>query len=121
MSNIQTRFATSEPTLCAVCHRHAFGVGYAPKQGQKLIWLCDDNGCHGAAREIFRMPQAQLDAHEIGAALAGGEAAGMYLDEIGKTDIATLDGDEWRHFLKLIVTTFEVTMRKRILNGEPPF
>lgn len=67
------------------------------------------------------MPQAQLDAFEIGAALAGGDAGGMYLDEIGVTDLSKLDGDQWREFLRRVICGFETTMRKRILDGAAPF
>lgn len=121
MSNIQNRFATSEPCGCAVCRRRAVCLGYAPKQGQRVIWLCSDNECHAAAKAVFKMSQKELDAYELGALSEAGNQAGGFLDEINKTDLAKLDGDEWAHFLKLIITTFEVTMRKRILDGEPPF
>lgn len=30
---------------------------------------------------------------------AGGDVAGAFLDELDKTDLATLTGDEWRTFL----------------------
>ena len=67
------------------------------------------------------MPQETLDAHEIGAALEAGAEAGGYLEQIGKTDLAALSGDEWREFLRRIVVGFEQVMRRKILNGEPPF
>lgn len=121
MSNIQTRFATSEPTCCAVCHRHAVCLGYAPRQGHKCIWLCDNAECHASGKVVYKMPQPQLDAYELGAIREAGNQAGAFLDELGKTDLAKLDGEEWSEFLRRIVTTFEVTMRKRILDGEPPF
>lgn len=121
MSNILSRFATSEPCGCAVCHRRAVGLGYAPKQGQKLLWLCDDKDCHAVSGKVYKMPQAQLDAFELGAAIEGGNQGGAFLDEIGKSDLAVLDADEWREFLRRIITGFEATMRKRILDGSPPF
>lgn len=121
MSNILSRFATTEPTGCAVCRRHAVCLGYAPKQGQPLIWLCDNNECHAVAKRIYKMPKDQLDAYELGAIREAGNQAGAFLDEINKTDLATLDGDEWSEFLRRVVVGFEVTMRKRILDGSPPF
>lgn len=33
----------------------------------------------------------------------GGQAAGAYLDEIGKTDLAYLTEDEWRRFCTTLV------------------
>jgi hypothetical protein len=47
--------------------------------------------------------------------------AGAYLDEIGKTDIAMLSGDEWREFLRRIIVGFEQAMRRKILENEAPF
>jgi Family of unknown function (DUF6511) len=121
MTNILTRFATAEPTGCAVCHRHAVALGYAPVQKQPMIWLCDSNECHAVAKRVYKMPKRELDAYELGAAREAGNQGGAFLDELGKTDLATLDGEEWSEFLRRIITGFEITMRKRILDGEPPF
>ncbi len=33
--------------------------------------------------------------------------AGEYLAEIGKSDLATFTGDQWREFLKVIVKGFD--------------
>jgi hypothetical protein len=125
------RFATKEPTVCAVCRRHAVCLGYVPhskRPGSRwsnpcgpTIWLCDHEGCHAAGKRVYSMPQETLDAHEIGAALEAGAEAGGYLEQIGKTDLAALSGDEWREFLRRIVVGFEQVMRRKILNGEPPF
>jgi Family of unknown function (DUF6511) len=121
-SSLITRFATKDPALCAVCRRHAWAVGYH-HGGQRapIVWLCDHGGCHAAARKIYAMPQQILDAYECGAALEAGDAAGRYLDEIGITDLARLDRDQWREFLRLIITGFEQAMRRKILNNEAPF
>lgn len=67
------------------------------------------------------MPTETLDAFENAAALEAGTRAGEYLDEIGKTDLASLDRDEWLTFLKRIVVGYEQALRRKILNGEPPF
>jgi hypothetical protein len=120
MSSV-ARFATREPTVCAVCRRHAMWIGYAPKQRAEVIWLCDDNGCHAAAKRIYKMPNETLDAFEIGAVLEAGTQAGSYLEEIGKTDLAALDAGEWRSFLRRIVVGYERALRRKILNNEAPF
>ena len=122
MSNIVARFATREPTACAVCRRHAMWVGYTPKpRDREVIWLCDDNVCHALARRIYTMPAATLDAFEIGAVLEAGSSAGGYLDEIGKSDLAVLDANEWREFLRRIVVGYEQALRRKILANEAPF
>jgi hypothetical protein len=121
-NNLDLRFATNEPTLCAVCRRHAVWLGTTPQPHRMpVIWLCDDNGCHKAAKGLFKMPANILDAYEIGSALEAGRLAGAYLDEIGKTDIAMLSGDEWREFSRRIVVGFEQAMRRKILETEAPF
>ena len=122
MSNVISRFATREPTVCAVCRRHAVWLGYTPRpHGRPIVWLCDDGGCHEAAKGIYKMPSSILDAYEIGSALEAGKLAGAYLDEIGKTDLAALSGDEWREFLRRLFVSFEQTMRRKILENEAPF
>jgi hypothetical protein len=86
-----------------------------------VVWLCDDNGCHAAAKKVYAMPPQILDSYEIGAALEAGDIAGGYLDEIGITDLAKLDADQWREFLRRIVVGFEQVMRRKILKNETPF
>jgi hypothetical protein len=123
MSSTVSRFATEEPTACAVCRRHAVWLGYGPPKRERppVIWLCDDNGCHAAAKKVYAMPIAVLDAYEIGAALAAGAEAASYLEGIGKTDLARLSRDEWCEFLRLFLVGYERAMRRKILNGEAPF
>ncbi len=44
------------------------------------------------------MRKPDLDPNERQAALAGGDAAGAYLDGIGKTDLAAMTEAEWGEF-----------------------
>jgi hypothetical protein len=67
------------------------------------------------------MPAPELDAYEESAALEAGAEAGRYLETCGTTDLAKLRDDEWREFLRRVLTGFEQTLRRKILNGEPPF
>jgi hypothetical protein len=114
-----SRFATKKPTLCAVCHRYAVWLGYQNKP--PIVWLCDNNGCHAAAKKVYAMPDQRLEDYERGAVLEAGNEAGAYLDEIGNTDLATLRPEQWREFLRRIVVGFEQSMRRKILNNDPPF
>lgn len=120
-TSIVTRFATIEPTVCAVCRRRAVWLGYAPQQRKEAIWLCDDSYCHQVAKKVYVMPTKQLDEYEIAATLKGGDEAGSYLEEIGKTDLAALDAGEWREFLRRVVTGYEHEMRRKLLAHEAPF
>lgn len=123
ISNVVERFATPEPTCCAVCRRHATGLAYMPPRSRgPAIWVCGDPGCNAdAAREVYTMPQAKLDDFERIAALAGGSDAGAYLDEIGITDLAMLDELQWQEFLRRVVAGYEHELRRKILSGEAPF
>ena len=120
-THLAQRFATKEPTLCAVCRRHAVWIGYHVGGQSPIVWLCDDNNCHAAAKRIYAMPLQILDACEIGAALEAGAIAGGYLEEIGTTDLAALSPEQWREFLRRIVVSFEQSMRRKILENEAPF
>jgi len=115
------RFATRQPTACAVCRRHAVWLGYAPRKPDRLptIWLCDDEYCHAAAARVYAMPGKMLDAHELGAMLEAGNIAGCYLEELGTTDLAKLDPGQWREFLRQLLTGYEAVLRRKILNDEP--
>jgi Family of unknown function (DUF6511) len=121
MSTVITRFATKEPTACGVCRRRAVWLGYAPTRRDAVIWLCDDDRRHAAAKRIYAMPTPTLDAYEIGAMLEAGAQAGRYLDEVGKTDLSSLSAGEWSTFLRRIVTGYEQALRRKILNNEVPF
>jgi Family of unknown function (DUF6511) len=114
------RFATAQPTACAVCRRHAVWLGFRPsKYRLPIIWLCDDEYCHAAAVRVYAMPKKMLDAHELGAMLEAGEIAGEYLEELGTTDLAKLSPDQWREFLRQLLTSYEHILRRKVLNGEP--
>jgi Family of unknown function (DUF6511) len=126
MANPIQRFATEEPTACAVCRRRAVWLGYAPLREWMapkgpVVWLCDDKHCHRAVRSIYTMPAPNLDAYEEAAALEAGVEAAGYLEECGTTDLAKLKDDEWREFLRRVLTGFEQSLRRKILNGEAPF
>ena len=44
--------------------------------------------------------------NEIAAMQAGGEAAGEYLESLGKSDLAMLSIDEWQTLIEVIVTGY---------------
>jgi hypothetical protein len=115
-----TRFATKEPTLCAVCRRHAVWLGYR-RDARGFVWLCDDNDCHKAAKKVMAMANGTLDLYERAAVLEAGTNAGDFLDECGTTDLAALSVEQWEEFLRRIVVGFEHGLRRRILEHEPPF
>ena len=88
--------------VCAVCGRPGTGHGFAPSDLHPIAWLCDDTDCIPIARDTYRMPQQKLTRIERLAVHQGGDAGGAYLDEIGKTDLASLTEDEWFEFLERV-------------------
>jgi hypothetical protein len=121
VTGIVARFATKQPTMCAVCHRRAMWLGFAPYNRSPIVWLCDDNGCHRAARNAYSMPDQLLDALELGAAFEAGALAAEYLEQVGTTDLAQLSEVQWCEFLRRLVVGFEQVLRRKILDNEPPF
>lgn len=84
---------TSLPgTPCAVCRRSTH-EGRALSTPDSLTHFCCDT-CIKAW--IMRGPN--IVQNERSAAIKGGEAAGVYLEEIGKTDLADMTEGEWAEF-----------------------
>lgn len=112
-----TRFTDA---VCGVCARSATGFGYAPRTGQSILWVCDDPDCLQVAKDTYTMKQDQFSRLESLAAGKGGEEGGQFLDDIGKTDLATLTPDEWHEFCRRLVAGY----RKALVTGlknEAPF
>lgn len=69
--------------------------------------------------------------NERDAMRAAGRLAGEYLDSIGKTDLATLTGEEWTNFIDAVVTGYgdrlqelirrDLKTRDRVANTGAPF
>jgi hypothetical protein len=119
--SIVARFATSRPVLCAVCHRTAWHLGYRPHDKAKLIWLCDDNRCQGAAKAIYNMPTQKLDLYEQKARDLASAECGQFLDEIGCTDLAQLTDGQWREFWNRFVLGYEKHAREIHESNAAPF
>lgn len=66
------------------------------------------------------MARKQLDEYERRALEDGGNAGGQYLDEIGKTDLASLDEEEWGTFLGKVLQGYTDSMRE-IVSKEIPY
>lgn len=76
---------------CATCQRQSTGWAIHTPAGDFHQFCSKD------CAETF-MDHAPLNHDETKAAIAGGDAGGAYLDQIGKTDLATMTADEWAEF-----------------------
>jgi hypothetical protein len=106
--------------VCGCCGRAATGFGYAPRTGQAILWVCDDVGCLQLAKDSYHLKQDQFTRLESLAAGKGGEEGGQFLDQIGKTDLATLTEAEWFEFCRRIVAGYRKALVAD-LKGEAPF
>jgi hypothetical protein len=111
----------AEPVCCGVCKRLAHGIGYAPKQGKPVLWLCTNTDCISLGETVFKMAPKTLSAHELMALDEAGEVAGAYLESIGKFDLAQLSQTEWIEFLRTVLNSYGDKMRARLLNHVAPF
>lgn len=66
------------------------------------------------------MARKKMDEYETRALEDGGNAGGEYLDGLGKTDLASLDPEEWSRFLGLVLTGYADSMRE-IVSREVPY
>jgi len=107
---------------CFICKRRHDNLGVAPHERARIKWICKD--CLYDApinlQKAYHMPKRQLDDFERRALDDGGNAGGSYLDEIGKTDLASLDEYEWATFLSRVLTGYADSMRE-IVSREIPY
>ena len=50
--------------------------------------------------------------NEHAAMAAGGDAAGVYLESLGKSDLAALTTPEWRQLIEIVVSGYCDTLRE---------
>jgi hypothetical protein len=111
---------------CFICKRRHDCIGYSPHDRAPIKWVCWEclDGTHNGIRSklprLYHMPRKQLDQYEKQALEDGGNAGGEYLDEIGKTDLASLDEDEWGTFLGRVLVGYADSMRE-IVSREVPY
>jgi len=93
-------------TVCVVCNRAPRGFGYDPRlarENGKPGWACSMR-----CLDIIKRTRGMVDAtpNEQAAMQEGGAMGGEYLESIGKTDLATLTGDEWTTFVECVITGY---------------
>lgn len=121
LSPALARYATIEPSCCCVCRRWASGIGYAPRQKFPIAWVCERPECLQAIKGIYAMRASDLEHLERLALDEGGDAAGAYLDEIGKTDLAELSANEWREFRERFFRATTDALRRYAHEAVAPF
>ena len=110
--------ALNNPESCFICRRRADGFGVG--KDKKVGWFCNECGT-GLAKEVYQMTDRRFDVFEERAIEKAGQKAGEYLDDIGKTDLTTLDQMEWRQFLSTVIRSFSDGIRHEVQTGDAPF
>ncbi|MET3409490.1 DUF6511 domain-containing protein [Methylobacterium sp. 1030] len=65
------------------------------------------------------MSDFDFDVYEQAALVLAGNAAGAYLDRLGRTDLAALHPGEWQEFCRLLVTGFGHAIQDQIRMSRP--
>ncbi len=105
---------------CAVCGRAGRGFGFtqrrydAAMQGACSIRCLDILAKRGG--HVFK-----LNHYENQAIDAASEKAGAFLEGIGKTDLATLTGEEWRDLLSTVFVAATAQIQRLTDEDAVPF
>lgn len=103
------------PAPCAVCNRAGRGIAFiAPGVRADFCSM----KCSGVYM-LTRANGIELHRNEADAALAGGKAAGAYLDGIGKTDLARMTKDEWAQFCAELVAGYVADLQRQAREHVP--
>lgn len=105
----------NNPECCFICRRRACGFGV--HRSRNAGWLCEPCNTAGYGPKVINMTHKAFDEIEEAALQAAGNAAGMYLDGLGKTDLAALSREEWTHFCFILVEGFGSAMRAQVNGG----
>lgn len=106
---------------CAICGRAGRGFGVNPRwpsKGESLA-ACSMRCLDIAALEGRNM--FNLNHYENQAIEAASDKAGAYLDRLGKTDLATMTGDEWRELLKTVFVASTAEIQRLTDENAVPF
>lgn len=110
---------------CTVCHRAARGYGYTPRRRDPFAEPpAPCTACSMRCLDIlFRRNGHVLDLphFEKQALDAASDAAGQHLERIGKTDLATMTGEEWHELLALIFVTAAAKIQRLTEEDAVPF
>jgi len=111
------------PDLCCICGRTAAAkdVVRAFFTARSAFWVCADETCQSAGETMADTPASHLTSYEELALLAGGDAAGAYLDGLNKTDLAALSPQEFSTFLRHVLDGYAASMRRQLSRVEIPF
>jgi Family of unknown function (DUF6511) len=112
------------------CNREARGFGWFEPQPIKRVQAKTTkkaptakpkpdktfNACSMTCMDIIAAKEGKMDnptKHEIGAMYDAAEKGGEFLNNLGKTDLATMTQDEWMQFVESVCTGYVDAIRSR--------
>ncbi len=105
--------------MCCICRRDARGWGFAPE----LIGIRAPavKQCSQRCQDITGKFKGMIDPnkHETNALAAAGISGGAFVEEIGKTDLASWTEQEWATLVDVIVTSFQDFLRQAYADDPP--
>jgi len=115
----ERRPVTAPSYPCAVCNRASAGFAFsAPGPGAPPALFCSMH-----CSEVWMVAHRkgiELTRDEAAAALAGGKAAGAYLDELGRTDLGQLSRIEWAEFCERLTRGYFEALQRQA-DAQVPF
>ncbi|KTS10272.1 hypothetical protein SB2_06935 [Methylobacterium radiotolerans] len=102
---------------CFVCRRRACGLGVG--KDRRIGWTCQICADEGLGLKAYKMDPANFDTYEQAALVLAGNAAGAYLDRLGRTDLAALHPEEWQEFCRRLVQAFGYAIQDQIRMARP--
>ena len=106
------RPVAAPPYPCAVCNRANAGFAFsAPGAQVPPVFFCSMH-----CSEVWMVAHRKkivLTRDETTAALAGGKAAGAYLEQMGRTDLGQLSRIEWAEFCERLTRGYIEALQRR--------
>jgi hypothetical protein len=104
--------AVNQAGVCFICRRRDGGLGVdgGAKRNHVVGWMCQRCAEAGLGWPALEAAEPAFDACEQRALTQAGDAA-------GRTDMAELHPDEWRHLLLTVVTGFADGIRREVMSA----
>jgi hypothetical protein len=109
----------SPPYPRAVCNRASAGFAFSAAGSRVPPEFFCSMRCSEVWMVVHRK-KIELTRDEAAAALAGGKAAGAFLDQLGRTDMAQLLRPEWAEFCERLTRGYLEALQRQA-DAQVPF
>jgi hypothetical protein len=115
----ERRPVDAPPYPCAVCNRASAGFAFSePGARVAPAFFCSMH-CSEVWMVAHRR-KIELTRNEAAAALAGGKAAGAFLEQLGRTDLGQLSRVEWAEFCERLTHGYLEDLQRQA-DAQVPF